>query len=411
MMFGNQGQPGGHPLMSPSAMSPRMGNFTPGGHVPFGFGGPPPGMQQPPQQLQPSALPRNFNNNGPTPFDHAFQRVPVGLPSVGVPSPIGPPSKPKTPMAGGGGSSGSPTTPGGPGTAGGPPPPPLAGRRSVHALTDAPGGGSGTTTTTGAGGPPNLGPISRPIAPIARPMGPTSAASGDNSSPGSNSPVRRSPSLKGVLLGSSALAADDDEVVPSAGRRQQTGTAPIGIGSGVGMGSGVGVGVNVGMGGGGAGPGMIGQHWGPSSPRGGVGDNMARSTPWGPPPGFSAAPGARPPPPPPIGPPPPGANHNHNHNHTNQMQQHPIGHPHPPSHHPQHHPPGAPPPPGSAGAASLWGAPTAQAGVTPDWHSGSSGVPPFFGGAGPFMNHNAPGSPSPHSAGGAGGNGGNGGGA
>jgi len=59
------------------------------------------------------------------------------------------------------------------------------------------------------------GPITRPLAPIARPT------TGDTGS-GSASPVRRSPSPKGVL-GSSALAADDDEVVSAAGRRLMTG--------------------------------------------------------------------------------------------------------------------------------------------------------------------------------------------
>lgn len=369
-----------------------MANFGPP-PVAFPFGAP--NLQQ--TQLQPSALPRNFN--GPS-FDPPYPRGgPPGLPS-GMPSPIGPPSKPKTPMAG---PSGSPTTPGG-GPGAGPPSSlaPGSGRRSIHTLSDVPG-------SSAPPAPPllqNLGPISRPIAPIARPTGSTSAAANgggaENPSPGSTSPVRRSPSPKG-LLGSSALAADDDEVVPAAIRRP-TGIAPFGGVSlgvkpalsglgGVSMMSGGGSGAGVG----GVGVGMIGQPpWGPSSPRGAVGDNHIglRSTPWGPPPGFSAAPGARPSgaPPPPIG--PPGNNHNqglnnHNHNHNGTGNGlHPIGHPHP--HHPGPHPHPPPPgPPGAPGAgASLWGNP-APGGV-PDWQA-----PPFFGG--PFMSHNTPGSPSRHS--------------
>jgi hypothetical protein len=50
----------------------------------------------------------------------------------------------------------------------------------------------------------------------------------------------------------------------------------------------------------------------------------------------------------------------------------------------------------------LWGTPPAP-GAAPDWHTGPPGVVgnPFFGGAGPFMGHNTPGSPASHSGGGA----------
>ena len=394
MMFGSQGQPGG--MMSSSALSPRLGNFGHGtlasGHVSFGFnaagGGPPTphpqhlGMhshQPQPQQLQPSALPRGNFNNGPTSFDPAFQRVPVGgfnpASGAGMPSPIGPPSKPKTPMTMNGGSAGSPTIPGGPSLA------PGSGRRSIH---DLPSGSNAPGATPG--------PISRPIAPIARPTGPIGA---DNSSPRSNSPVKRSPSPKGVVLGSSALAADDDEVVPVATRRSTT-TTPFGVSS---IGSGVGGGVGIGV----SGVGVIGQpHWGPSSPR----DALARSAPWGPPSGFSAALGARPGGAPPL---PIGSsgmmNHNHNH-HGNPL--HPIS-----SGHPQHPagPPGALP--GNAGTFSLWRtpAPVGPSSATADWHTGPPGIigTPFFSNTAPFMGHNhntAPGSPVTHTGAGAGGGGG-----
>lgn len=403
MMFGSQGQPGGM-MPSPQALSPRLANYGHGalgsGHVPFGFsatasgGGGPPTPQHPshlgvhshqpqPQQLQPSALPRGTFTNGPTSFDPTFQRVSGGgfAPGAGLPSPIGPPSKPKTPMTGG--SSGSPTIPGVPSLA------PGSGRRSVH---DLPGG----SNAAGVGAAP--GPISRPIAPIARPTG---LMGTDNSSPGSNSPVRRSPSPKGVVLGSSALASVDDEVVPVAARRSIT-TTPFGVSS-IG---GVGIGVS--------GVGVIGQpHWGSSSPRG---DALARSGPWGSTSGFSAAPGSRPGVVASIG--APGMmNHNHNHNHHNNTL-HPISGGH---HHPQH-PAGGPPgvPPGNVGTFSLWGAPAPGAGgpssgATVDWHTGPPPGPPgiigtpFYNNAAPFMGHNhnaTPGSPVTHSGAGAGGGGG-----
>ncbi|KZT66786.1 hypothetical protein DAEQUDRAFT_440565 [Daedalea quercina L-15889] len=68
------------------------------------------------------------------------------------------------------------------------------------------------------------GPITRPVAPIA----PIARPSGDASGSGSTSPSRRSPSPKGVL-GSSALAADDDEVVQAPNRRT---VAPGPVGGG-----------------------------------------------------------------------------------------------------------------------------------------------------------------------------------
>lgn len=390
MMFGSQGQPGG--MMSPPALSPRLANYGHGalgsGHVSFGFsaaGGGPPTPQHPshlgvhshqpqPQQLQPSALPRGTFTNGPTSFDPTFQRVSGGgfAPGTGLPSPIGPPSKPKTPMTAG--PSGSPTIPGVPSLA------PGSGRRSVHDLP------VGSNASGGAA----LGPISRPIAPIARPTG---LIGTDNTSPGSNSPVRRSPSPKGIVLGSSALASVDDEVMPVAARRSIA-TTPFGASSIGGVGIGV-SGVNVGV---------IGQpHWGSSSPRG---DALGRSGPWGSTSVFSAAPGSR-----------PGAatsigtsgmiNHNHNH-HSNTL--HPISGSH---HHPQHStvPPGVPP--GNTGTFSLWRAPApaSASGANVDWHTGPPGPPgiigtPFFNNAAPFMGHNhntTPGSPVTHSGAGAGG--------
>ncbi|KAG9311132.1 salt tolerance down-regulator-domain-containing protein [Chiua virens] len=149
---------------------------------PFGVFGPGPSMSQgPPPSLAPSALPRGFGS--PSPFDPPFSR---GLPQ---PAPIGPPSKAvPNPLA-------SPTLiPAGP---------------SRKASLPEPGP---------VARPVSIAPIAppAPIAPIARPT------TGEASGSGSGSPVRRSPSPKGVL-GSSALAADDDEVVPPPGRR---GTVP-----------------------------------------------------------------------------------------------------------------------------------------------------------------------------------------
>ena len=230
----------GHPQMMP-ALSPRVGNFPPMGQYPFGA----PNMQQhhPPGTPLPSGMSRSFNAGPPPPFDPAFNRgmsIGIGVPIGGVnspagaPSPIGPP-KPKTPLA-------STSAPGAPMLA------PGQGRRGSVAVLNTP---------TEATGP---GPITRPIAPIARPPGGTPA---ECASSGSGSPNRRSPSPKGTL-GSSALAADDDEVVAGTGPRRVMPGTPIG-----GMGMSVGV--------------PAGQTWGPASPRPGM------MTPWGPS-GFSPSP-------------------------------------------------------------------------------------------------------------------------
>lgn len=173
------------------------------------------------------------------------------------------------------------------------------------------------------GGPSGPGPITRPIiAPIARP-GTGEGASGSSlmnnapgtTSSGSGSPIRRSPSPKGMLLGSSALAADDDEVVSPATTRRST--APIGIGIGLGLGVGA-----------------VGQGWGPASPRTalGMGEQIplrgGGGAPWGPPPGFGRG-------------------------HIHQQQQVPIGNlwgtPPPPSNS-EWHPPGTFFPPHSPAA-------------------------------------------------------------
>ncbi|KZT21322.1 hypothetical protein NEOLEDRAFT_763368 [Neolentinus lepideus HHB14362 ss-1] len=164
--------PGGG-VIPPQAMSPRV-PFTPS--TPYGGFVPGPPIQPGPPSLGASALPRTFGN-GPTFEASVFGR---GLP----PPPIAPPSKAV------GNSLASP-------------PPSLAPGPSRQPSN------------------PDPGPITRPVAPIARP-----AASGDNSgSAGSGSPVRRSPSPKGTL-GSSALAADDDEVVTAPSRRGVN--APVG---------------------------------------------------------------------------------------------------------------------------------------------------------------------------------------
>lgn len=298
----------GHPQMMP-ALSPRVGNFPPMGQYPFGA----PNMQQhhPPGTPLPSGMSRSFNA-GPPPFDPAFNRgmpIGIGVPIGGVntppgaPSPIGPP-KPKTPLASTSASC----------------PPMLApgqGRRGSIAVLNTP---------TEATGP---GPITRPIAPIARPPGGTSA---EGASSGSGSPNRRSPSPKGTL-GSSALAADDDEVVAGTGPRRVMPGNPIGMGISVGV--------------------PAGQTWGPASPR------PAMMTPWGPS-GFSPSPARAAPNS--IG----SANHFH--------QQ------------------GAPPPMGSA---SLW-TNNQTSGGSDSWHpQNTPGVGGFFPGPA-YMNHNAAASSTPH---------------
>lgn len=117
---------------------------------------PPFGYTGPPQPLQPSPMPRNFPP-GAAPFETHNHTHYVPPPPRPPPQPIGPPPK----------------------------------SRRMSTSVDP-------------------GPITRPvIAPIARPDGGS----------GSGSPNRRSPSPKGVVLGSSALAADDDEVVGGGGRR------------------------------------------------------------------------------------------------------------------------------------------------------------------------------------------------
>lgn len=193
--------------LPPYAPPPPFGVFAPGPSMPQG----------PPPSLAPSVLPRGFGS--PSPFDPPFNR---GLPQ---PAPIGPPSKSaQNPLA-------SPTM--------------LAAGPSRKASLPEPGPGP-------VARPIPIAPIAppAPIAPIARPN------TGETSGSRSGSPVRRSPSPKGVL-GSSALAADDDEVVPPPGRRTV--------------------------------PGAVGQSWTTTSPR----SVVEARPPWGPPaplPGFSSRP-------------------------------------------------------------------------------------------------------------------------
>jgi hypothetical protein len=159
-------------ILSPPAMSPRVQYVPPG---PFGASFPPnPSIPQIPPALAPSAVPRGFGT-GP-PFDPGFSR------GLAPPAPIAPPSKAaQNPLA-------SPTQLA--------PRPP--GRRP--SMVD-------------------LGPIGRPVPPIAPPpIAPIARPPGEPGGSGSTSPSRRSPSPKGVL-GSSALAADDDEIVTAPVRR------------------------------------------------------------------------------------------------------------------------------------------------------------------------------------------------
>jgi hypothetical protein len=160
-----------HPVPSPRASFPPAQGVSPfGAYIP-----------QMPVGLGSSALPRTFGAG--LSFDQGFGR------GLGAPAPIGPPKM--------GGISASVTSPAiAPGSAIQPP-------RRMSAAADP-------------------GPITRPIAPIARPAA-NGDISGSSSNSGNASPIRRSPSPKGVL-GSSALAADDDEVVTNPSRRMAPGT-------------------------------------------------------------------------------------------------------------------------------------------------------------------------------------------
>ncbi|KAI5121483.1 hypothetical protein M0805_003938 [Coniferiporia weirii] len=171
------------PVPAP-VLSPRAPFATAPGVPSFGAYIP----QMTPPTLGPSALPRTFGA-GP-PFEPGFGRglapaAPIGPPKVGLSNPL--------------------TSP---------------------IMVPGPSGPTRRMSTAADLGP-GPGPITRPIAPIARPMTTVNgdAASGSGSGSGGASPSRRSPSPKGVL-GSSALAADDDEVVSGAGRR----VAPVGQG-------------------------------------------------------------------------------------------------------------------------------------------------------------------------------------
>ena len=323
----------GHPQgMIPPAMSPRVGNFAP---MPYGYGGPnmqqqqhhpPPPPPPPGTSLTSSGLPRF---NGGSSFDPGFNRgmpigagVPLGsanaLPPP-TPSPIGPPPKTAKPAT--------------PGTTSVPPPgsamlAPGQGRRASAPVLNLQQQGAND-----ASGP---GPITRPMAPIARPMvGGSAGGNGEATSSSSGSPSRRSPSPKGVL-GSSALAADDDGVVSAHGPRRG-GSTPIGIGA-----------MPIG-----GGPG--GQSWGGASPRTALGEG--RGGPWTSS-GFPsrAIPNA-------IGP---------NNHHLHQLQ---------------HASPTASP--------SLWGnAPPGNGNGENNWHPQS---PAFFPGP-PYMNHNTAASSTTHTS-------------
>ena len=221
MMYGHPQGPVG--MISPAAMSPRVGNFPP---MAYGYGGP--NMQQQQQQHPPlSPVPaRGFNGGS---FDPSFNRgmpIGVGVPLGALPPPpIGPPTKAATKSATQGTASAG-----------------LAPGQGRHA----------SASSNDASGP---GPITRPMAPIARPT--AGGGNGEAASSGSGSPNRRSPSP--TFRGSSALAADDDEVVSAHGPRRAAtigiGTMPIGGGPG-------------------------GQNWGSASPRSALSEANLRGGPW-----------------------------------------------------------------------------------------------------------------------------------
>ena len=226
------GHPPQAPVMIPPAMSPRVGSFPP---IQYPYGNH--NMQHPPgTPITQPTIPQSFNA-GPS-FDPAasFTRS-MSIPPIGIPltrggsgglTPIGPP-KPKTPLT---------VTSSAPSMLA-----PGSNRRSSAVLNPDSAAVASTSSPVVGSGP---GPITRPLAPIARPMTGNAATSGDGTtSSGSGSPNRRSPSPKGVL-GSSALAADDDEVVMTGPTRRVGNAGHIGIGVSL----------------------APVQTWGPASPRG-----------------------------------------------------------------------------------------------------------------------------------------------
>ncbi|GAW09809.1 MFS general substrate transporter [Lentinula edodes] len=262
-------------------LSPRVqhGPYSP---APFGSFAPMQQQQQPPPPhsgpsgpppghgLAPSALPRGFTGSGPgvhtngaSSFDPptSFTR---GVPGAPPPAPIGPPLKLNTLP---GSASAGPSSALAPGSS-----PIQAAQPRRMSLNHPELSGPGPITRPmGSIAPIGSGAPVTPIAPIARPSAIINTSSTSTSesaiagpsnslpSSGSGSPVRNSPhprrtsSPKGVL-GSSALAADDDEVVPvNKGRRPGN--------------------VNVGQG------------WGPTSPSraGAIGGGAIDRGLWGPP--------------------------------------------------------------------------------------------------------------------------------
>lgn len=163
----------------------------------------------------PHALSRSFGS--PSPFDPLSRGLapPIGPPSKAVQNPLASPTL-RAP-----GSSRRTSIPdSGPGPVARPVPvPPIHPPGSIT---------PGVMAPVTASAPP--APIA-PLAPIARPTGEASGSS-------TGSPICRSPSPK--VLGSSALAADDDEVVPAPTRRVPVGAVGQTWGSG-GGGSGGGV--------------------------------------------------------------------------------------------------------------------------------------------------------------------------
>ncbi|KAJ3727400.1 salt tolerance down-regulator-domain-containing protein [Lentinula raphanica] len=272
-----------------AGMAPRMqhGLFSPASFTSFppmqqqqqpphsGPAGPPPG-----HGLAPSALPRGFTGSGPgghanglSPFDPAtnFNRA---IPSASPPTPIGPPPKLNTLPSS---ASAGPSSALAPGSS------PIQGtaprRMSVNHPESRPGPITRPTGTVNPIATIGTGAPITPIAPIARPLALNNSSSTSTSdsvnnagasnslpSSGSGSPVRNSPrprrssSPKGVL-GSKALAADDDEVVPVVKSRRPP---------------------NV----------NVGQGWGPNSPSRGTAIGSAAiggdRAPWGPPPNVGS---------------------------------------------------------------------------------------------------------------------------
>lgn len=221
----NKAQPA--PVSAPVSAVPVSASSSTSGPVPP-TPGPVPGPSRPPSQQQHPSQPHHHPHSQPQPIlaqpqprNQHLPPMPPHMPlqsqtpmfAIGSPPRMNYPQQPFNSFPGHShmvppqGRNPFPTPPGPPGM-----PPPGMGSMPQHMAPIGPPRRASMSVEASAPGPgPGLigrpAPIT-PIAPIARPN-----AAGDHS--GGSSPNRRSPSpTRGRPLGSSALVADDDEVVP-----------------------------------------------------------------------------------------------------------------------------------------------------------------------------------------------------